>query len=107
MKYCNIKRDMFNMFVVKSCNNCQGVLTDEKIVSGDIVIYIYYLNRYCEEVMYTEKEIANSLILKKFLTESYKNDELVLWINIKERSKIDRIIELMSCFEVNVHILVY
>ena len=41
MKYCNIKRDMFNMFVVKSCNNCEGVLTDEKIVIGDIVIYIY------------------------------------------------------------------
>lgn len=107
MKKCNKRRDLFNLFTYYSCVNCNGILKDEEIVCEGKRIDIYYLSRFCEEVKYTMEEVANDINLKKFLVEAYNNKDLVLWLSIKERYRINQIIEVISQFNMSVHILFY
>lgn len=122
---CKEKRNLFDLFKVFTCNECEYFFSDEEIPVGGNIVNIYYLNHNCLREELDDFYIANNKSLKIFLKDiiydTYKINNLesinsdlnqksiYIWLTREENENLKdmkMIYDLLS-FENNLHILVF
>ena len=80
---CERKRDLFNIFEVFTCDDCEYYCKDEFIFMGETRINIYYLASRCKLIEYDDEYIAFSKKLKMFIKDCILNQYNILCIWLK------------------------